>query len=135
MAAKAATMENTMPKGVYERQPAEPVSKALLDSAMPEVYGDLAPVKMVAMKLERHYRPAGAHEVVGYTKPAVTKKMPNGEMKIVEPEEYIVGEQCPPPFAGVISTGKIWASTTIKVPEDEAKTMKRLGIAERDFDD
>lgn len=120
-----------MPKGVYERQPAEALEPAGRDG--PEQF---PAIKMVAMKLLRHYKPAGANfEVVGYTKAAVSKKMPNGEMKVVEPEEYIVGEQCPPPFAGVISTGKIWASTTIKVPEDEAKTMKRLGIAERDFED
>jgi hypothetical protein len=117
-----------MPKGVYERQPVEAID--VIEAPA------IAPVKMVAMKLLRHYRPAKANfEIVGYTKAAVSKKMPNGEMKVVEPEEYITGEQCPPPFAGVVSTGKIWASTTIKVPEDEGKTMKRLGIAERDFED
>lgn len=116
-----------MPKGVYERQPTVAADVAEAPPAS-------EPVKMVAMKLERHYRPAGAYDVVGYLKPAVTKKMPSGEMKVIEPEEFIPGQAAPPPFAGVVSN-KIWAGTTIKVPEDEAKVMKRLGIAERDFDD
>lgn len=119
-----------MPRGIPNAKPviAAPVSEWV---PMP----DMAPIKLVAMKLLRHYRPAGDYEVVGYTKPAVSKKMPTGEMKVVEPEEYIVGEQAPAPFPGVISTGKVWANTTIKVPEEEGKIMKRLGIAERDFED
>ena len=110
-----------MPRGVYERQTAEVVVTE--------------PVKMVAMKLERHYHPRGDYEIVGYMKPEVKKKQPKGEFKVIEPEEFISGEQAPAPFPGVVSTGKVWASTTIKVPEDEAKAMKRLGIAERDFED
>lgn len=122
-----------MPRGIPNAKPLSPVLDP--DGNPPSNEAPAMP-KMVAMKLLRHYCPASPNfEIVGYTKAAVSKKMPNGEMKVVEPEEYIPGEQCPPPFAGVVSTGKIWSSTTIKVPEDEAKTMKRLGIAERDFED
>jgi hypothetical protein len=119
-------MENFMPRGVYERQPTAAVEAAIPDSE---------PVKMVAMKLLRHYRPMGEYEVVGYLKKEVTKKFPDGQIKVVEPEEFISGEKAPPPFPGVLNENKIWAGTTIKVPEDEGKTMKRQGIAERDFDD
>lgn len=118
-----------MPKGVYERQPT--AAAEVVDSIpAPE------PVKMVAMKLGRHYRPLSeAYEVVGYLKPAVTKKTPSGEIKIIEPEEFIPGEKAPPPFPGVVSTGKIWAGTTIRLPEAEAKNIRKLGIAEVDFED
>lgn len=115
-----------MPRGVYDRNPAV--------AEIPDEVG-VAPVKMLAMKLERHYRPRGDYEVVGYLKKAVSKKFPDGTMKIVEPEEFIPGEQAPAPFPGVISTGKVWAQTTIKLPEDEAKSIAKLGIASRDFDD
>jgi hypothetical protein len=118
-------MENFMPKGVYDRNPVA----AVAETTAPE------PVKMLAMKLERHYRPLGAYEVVGYLKKAVTKKFPDGLIKIIEPEEFIPGEQAPAPFPGVVSTGKVWAQTTIKLPEDEAKSIAKLGIASRDFDD
>ena len=115
-----------MPRGVYERQPTAAVEAAIPASE---------PVKMVAMKLLRHYRPMGDYEVVGYLKKEVTKKFPDGQIKVVEPEEFIPGEKAPPPFPGVLNENKVWAGTTIKVPEDEGKTMKRQGIAERDFDD
>ena len=115
-----------MPRGVYERQPTAAVEAAIPASE---------PVKMVAMKLDRHYRPHGEYEVVGYLKKAVTKKFPDGQIKVVEPEEFIPGEKCPPPFPGVINESKIWAGTTIKLPEVEAKHIARLGIASRDFDD
>lgn len=118
-----------MPKGVYERQ------SAAVAEVIPDEVG-VAPVKMIAMKLERHYRPASPNfEIVGYLKPAVTKKTPSGEMKVIEAEEFIPGEQAPAPFPGVVSTGKIWASTTIKLPEAEAKNIAKLGIGKRDFDD
>jgi hypothetical protein len=124
-------MENFMPRGVYERQPAV----AMGEITSPKDDMKIAPVKMVAMKLLRHYRPMGEYEVVGYLKKEVTKKFPDGQIKVVEPEEFIPGEKAPPPFPGVLNENKVWAGTTIKVPEDEGKTMKRQGIAERDFDD
>jgi hypothetical protein len=118
-------MENFMPRGVYDRQP----------TATADVEATPATeVKMVAMKLERHYCPLGDYEVVGYLKPEVKRKLPSGEFKVIEPEEFIEGEQAPAPFPGVVSTGKVWASTTIKLPEAEAKNIMRLGIAARDFD-
>lgn len=88
-----------------------------------------APVKMVAMKLERNYRPAGAYEIVGYLKPEVKKKTAAGDWKVVEPEQFIAGEPAPPMFPGVGFENKIWANTTIKVPEDEARVMRKAGIA------
>lgn len=114
-----------MPRGVYERQPAE------LDDGPGS---GTETVKMVPMKLERHYRPLGDYEVVGYMKPEVTRKMPNGELKVVEKEEFVPGEQAPAPFPGVVSTGKVWARTTIKLPEAEAKHIRKLGIASVEFD-
>jgi hypothetical protein len=121
-------MENFMPKGVYDRQPNAAVFQNEPQTA-PET------IKMIAMKLDRHYRPMGQYEVVGYLKKEVVKKMPSGEMKVVEPEEFIAGEMAPPPFPGVINDHKVWAQTTIRVPEAEAKTMRQNRIAERAFED
>lgn len=115
-----------MPRGVYERQP---TAAAEVATPAPE------PVKMVAMKLERHYRPIDKYEVVGYLKKEVTKKFPDGQIKVIEPAEFIPDEKAPPPFPGVINEHKVWAGTTIRVPEDEARNMRKLGIAERDFED
>lgn len=117
-----------MPKGVYDRQPNAAVFQNEPQTA-PET------IKMIAMKLDRHYRPMGQYEVVGYLKKEVVKKMPSGEMKVVEPEEFIAGEMAPPPFPGVINDHKVWAQTTIRVPEAEAKTMRQNRIAERAFED
>ncbi|TGR84619.1 hypothetical protein EN866_32960 [Mesorhizobium sp. M2D.F.Ca.ET.223.01.1.1] len=136
-----------MPKGVYQRQPAEAFtnnlngqSAVLTAGYMAPVEGkgdevSVAPVKMVAMKLDRHYRPAGDYEVVGYLKKEVVKKFPDGQTKVIEPEEFIAGQMAPPPFPGVINENKVWASTTIRVPEAEAKIMRLNKIAERAFDD
>lgn len=93
-----------------------------------------APVKMVAMKLERHYRPAGPYEIVGYLKPEVKRKTATGDWKVVEAEEFIAGEPAPAPFPGVGYDSKVWARTTIKVPEDEARTMRKLGIGSVELD-
>lgn len=112
-----------MPRGIPN---AKPIIEAHVEQP--------AAVKMVAMKLERHYLPVGAYEVVGYLKPALTRKNAAGELIVVEPEKFIPGEQAPPPFPGVVNA-KVWASTTIKLAEDEAKNISRLGIAKRDFDD
>jgi hypothetical protein len=132
-------MENFMPRGVYERQHTANHIVSQPDQTGTNLLASgeevsVAP-KLVAMKLLRHYRPVGDYEVVGYLKKEVTKKFPDGQIKVVEPEEFIPGEKAPPPFPGVLNENKVWAGTTIKVPEDEGKTMKRHGIAERDFDD
>jgi hypothetical protein len=115
-----------MPRGI-------PNAKPIIEA--PEPVASEPAIKMVAMKLLRHYRPVGAYEVVGYLKTAIERKQSDGTVKVIEPEEYIPGQQAPAPFPGVVSTGKVWANTTILVPEDEGKTMRRLGIAERDFED
>lgn len=64
--------------------------------------------KLVTMKLEKNYRPAGEYVLVG-TPPAAV-------------------------LAGTGTEGKLWAGTTIKVTEEEAKKMHAAKIATRDFD-
>ena len=130
-----------MPKGYPNKKP-ETVTHEAAPPSLPEVdkYDPYAPrhvpepepvgPKMQAMKLERNYRPmSSAFEIVGHFKPAVFKKKPDGELAMVSPEEFIDGEQAPPPRAGVGFANKFWAGTVMKLPIEEAKTMRRLGIA------
>jgi hypothetical protein len=90
---------------------------------------EAAPEKRIAMKLERHCRPAGPYEIVGHFRPEIRRKNPAGVMEVVRAEEFIKGEPAPPPLPGVGTTGKLWAGTIISLPEAEAKALKRAGIA------
>lgn len=92
-------------------------------------------VKMVPMKLDRHYRPYGAFEIVGYHKPEVKKKNSAGIEFVAEPSEFISGEKAPPPFPGVGFDSKVWAGTVIRLPEDEAKVIRKAGIGSLEFED
>lgn len=129
-----------MPKGYPNPKP-EDVNISVVAASLEDVQREpdqmhqfIEPPKLVTMKLERHYVPRGAFEIVGYHKPEVKKKTATGDWKVVEPEEFVEGEACPPPNPGVGYPNKIWASTVIRVPVEEGKTMQRLGIAARDFD-
>jgi hypothetical protein len=98
--------------------------------------------KLFPVTLTKNYVPAGTYEIVGYLKEAVKAKDAAGNMKIIEPEEFIKGEMKPHQSHGVgfgpmemkdktMVNAKIWAGTTIKVPVDEAKRAVSLKIAER----
>lgn len=101
-----------------------------------------APVKTIKMELKRNYVPNKLVSVVGYQRPAKIVKDAAGTMREVEPAAFIDGEVFPPVFPGVgfgaifdedgnkTREQKVWAGTVIEVPEDEAKIMRRLGIAE-----
>jgi hypothetical protein len=80
--------------------------------------------------------------VVGYLKEAVKQKDAAGNMRVIEPEQFIEGEMKPHQSPGVgfgrmemkdktWVNAKIWAGTTIKVPLDEAKYVVAKKIAER----
>jgi hypothetical protein len=90
---------------------------------------------LIAMELLRNYRPAGQFEIVGYMRPAVVQKDAAGREIEVEPAKFIAGVGKPAPQPGVGTAGKIWAGTVIRVPHDEARTMRANGIAERSVDD
>lgn len=64
--------------------------------------------KLVTMKLEKNYRPEGEFVVVGTPPTAV--------------------------LAGTGTEGKLWAGTTVKLTEAEAKKVHAAKIATRDFD-
>jgi hypothetical protein len=100
-----------------------------------ELYGAMPAGKLKAMELKRHYRPQGAFEIVGHTRPEVKKKNTAGVMEVVSPAKFIDGEMNPPPVPGVVHTHKIWAGTVIRVPVDEAKAMRVAGIAEASLED
>jgi hypothetical protein len=91
--------------------------------------------KMVAMVLLRNYRPAGVFEVVGHMQPAIIRKDAAGREFEAQKAQFIAGEGMPSPQAGVGTSGKIWAGTIVRVPQDEARIMRTNGIAERSVDD
>lgn len=89
--------------------------------------------QMFAVKLEKNYAPEGYFETVGWLKPAVFKKK-FGETVMIAPEEFIKGEKAPPTVAGTGYANKVWAGTTIMLPEAEAKSVVAAKIASRGFD-
>lgn len=92
--------------------------------------------KLVAIKLERHYRPMGDYEVVGHWRPAVEVKSPAGKMVEISPETFVEGEPMPPPVAGAGSESlKLWAGTVVRLPSEEAKRARRLEIGSVEIDD
>ena len=98
--------------------------------------------KMVRMTLLRHYRPAGEFEVMGYNKEPVMRKRPDGKMVVTEPGGFITetddsGKVMSAPAAtpGTGFSDKILAGTVIRIGTDEAKTMRKNGIAEAEIED
>lgn len=85
---------------------------------------------MVDMELKRHYVPHTQPPiVVGHQRPEKKVKNSAGEMVVAIPSEFIPGEVFPAVFPGVGYANKVWAGTVISVPEAEARTMQRQGIA------
>lgn len=87
------------------------------------------------MELKRHYRPMGVFEVVGYNREEITRKGVDGRKVVIQEAAFIPDELAPAPMPGVEVNGKIWATTIIRVPVDEAKTMRANGIADAAIDD
>ena len=85
--------------------------------------------KMIPMKLERNYRPGSENfTIVGHTKPEVRRKTAAGVEVVVEAEEFVKGEAMPAKYPGVGFANKFWAGTVLKLPEDEAKAIRKNGI-------
>lgn len=130
-----------MPKGIPNPKPAVENDDAILarmiaEEAEQKAAAEIEPKpKMVAMQLLRNYRPAGDFEIVGHIVPAVIRKDGAGREVEVQKATFVEGEGAPPPQAGVGTTGKIWSGTIIRVPQDEARTMRANEIAERSVDD
>ncbi|UYQ70971.1 hypothetical protein OF122_12975 [Pelagibacterium flavum] len=90
---------------------------------------------LVSMILKRNYVPMGKFEIVGHHRKEVTEKNASGQIIVKSPAEFVTGEMAPPPMPGVGFERKVWAGTTIKLPVEEARRARDLGIAERGFDD
>lgn len=104
--------------------------------------------KLVAIKLERNYRPRGEYEVVGWDRPEKAVKRPDGKTIIIEEAAFVTEKYddelspdhgkvrpAPPPLSGTGTGGKIWAGTTIRLPVEEAKAVRKLGIGSYEIDD
>jgi hypothetical protein len=115
-----------MPKGVYERKPKDEPAMAN-ETAAPEQPSE----KMFPVKLLKNYRPAGAHEVVGYHRPEKSQKGTAGKVVVVQEAAFIEGETAPPPYPGVGFDTKVWASTVLKLPIEEAKKLVGKNLAVR----
>jgi hypothetical protein len=90
--------------------------------------------RLITVKLDRHYRPRGYYEIVGYHKEAVFKKRPDGQVVEVEKAEFITGELKPPHIAGVGFASKVWAGTVLKLCESEARTVRAAGVGSIELD-
>lgn len=110
-----------------------------------------APVaaKKVPVRLLRHYAPrTDDYEIVGYDQPEKRLKRADGQMIVVQEAKFVSTEDddpnsvhfgkimpAPAPLPGVGSGRKLWKGTTIRLPVDEAKFVRKAGIAEIEIDD
>lgn len=91
---------------------------------------------LVAIKLLKNYRPlTDEFEVVGYESEPVLRKNAAGVMVEVEPGRFNPGELPPPAQPGTGFKDKIWAGAVIKLPREEAKRARKLGIGEYELAD
>lgn len=90
--------------------------------------------KLHKITLDRHYRPEGYYEVIGWHKEEVVKKRADGTTIITEPAEFIPGVVKPHHIGGVGFQTKIWAGTVLMIQETEAKRMRKLGIGSVEID-
>jgi hypothetical protein len=100
-----------------------------------ELYPNVPKPTMRAMELKRHYRPMGEFEIMGYNQPQITRKGPDGKEKVIQEAAFVPDVMAPSPMPGVDVKNKVWATTVIKVPVDEARTMRANGIADASIDD
>lgn len=130
-----------MPKGVYQRNKGGGTAAPVFhqqegNGPVTEVAPNPAqPTKMVAVKLLKNYVPMGHYEIVGHNQPEIKAKDAAGREVIKQEAAFIKGEMAPPPYPGVGYAGKIWAETTIRLPEAEARRLYDSRLAERGFDD
>jgi len=115
------------PDPITETEKVEPVTEAV---ALNEPTPAPKAAKTVAMELLKHYVPKKLISIMGYNKPAIVQKGPDGRMHEVEKAAFIDGEARPAPYPGAGFANKIWAGTVIEVPEDEAKEMRAKKIGE-----
>jgi len=120
-----------MPKGIPNRAAPEPIIDEGNDLP-PDYEAETVAEKprMVPVTLNRHYRPATEnYEVVGHWVPKVELKDVAGRMVTISPERFEKGAMAPPPIASVGTLSvKLWAGTVVKLPVDEARTVRRAEI-------
>lgn len=98
---------------------------------------------MVAMLLERNYRPLGEHEIVGYNQEEIKVKTSAGITTVVRPGGFIQERDeetgkikgHPPAVPGTGFETKILAGTVVRLPKDEARRLLDLKIGSRTVDD
>lgn len=123
---------------------AEVVTEAMMDERRKN-FGKITPPdkfvmpapngeKLIKMTLDRHYKPVGFYEVIGYNKEEVVKKRSDGTTIVTERAEFIPDIVKPYPISGVGFQNKIWAGTVLKVQENEAKQMRADRIATYEID-
>jgi hypothetical protein len=127
-----------MPKGFPNPKPDTEEPAAEPFNGQGDHDGDGKPggtAKTVLIRLLRNYRPLGQFEIVGHEKPAKFKKNAAGLEVEIEAAVFIEGEQTPPPTPGTGFETKIWAGTLIRLPVEEGKRLRNLGIGEYEIDD
>lgn len=126
-----------MPKGIPNAKPETDEDAELAKLIAEDEAQKAAPAtKLATITLTRNYRPAGAFEVVGHWLPKVEAKNAQGVVVEIRAAEFVQGEAMPPPQSGVgTHSEKLWAGTTVRLPVDEARTVRRNGIGEAEIDD
>lgn len=101
-----------------------------------QLYASVPKPTMRAMELKRHYKPmSDDYQIVGYNQPEITRKGPDGRPFIVQEAAFIPGVMAPSPMPGVDVKGKIWATTVIRVPVEEARHIRVNGIGDATVED
>lgn len=117
-----------------ERSQRKALSKHGVDYGDPSNYEpalpvERQPVKMIDMRLERHYRPGtDEFKVIGHTQPEIRKKDSTGREVVLQHEEWKAGEAMPGAIPGAGYKDKIWAGTVVSLPVEEAKAVQRARI-------
>jgi len=110
-------------------KPAEPGEEGF------ELYASVPKPTMRSMELKRHYRPHLGYELVGYNRPEIKRKGPDGKETTIQEAAFIPDVMAPSPMPGVDVQHKVWATTVIRVPVEEARIMRQNGIADATVED
>lgn len=125
-----------MPKGFPNPKSDESEMQIAAPSGDTEAVPAKSAAKMATITLTRNYRPVGEYEIVGHWLPKVEAKNAQGILVTIRAAEFLQGEPMPAPLSGVgTHSEKLWAGTAVRLPVDEARSVRRNNIGEAEIDD
>ena len=126
-----------MPKGFPNPKPqydAEDVGVEIYPAATVAAIEANKP-RMTPMRLKNNYRPYGEFEIVGHWQKAIRVKRADGKEIELQPEEFIKGDPAPAPQPGIGTSGKLWNGTIARFTSEEAKHLRKNGLADIEMED